>query len=111
MSSLFHPPRESPLVRRTVDLLYPILMPLHNRVVRVVIAPEEWERLEALRDHRALLLPNHPSETEPVVMGWIARRLSEPFNYVATHEIFTGYQGWLVRRIGAFSILRGRPDR
>jgi hypothetical protein len=44
-------------------------------------------------------------------MAWLARRLGQPFYYVATHEIFHGFRGWLVRRVGAFSVLRGRPDR
>jgi 1-acyl-sn-glycerol-3-phosphate acyltransferase len=86
-------------------------MPLRERVVRVQLDAKEWQWLEGLQDHRALLLPNHPSETEPLVMGWLARRLRQPFYYVATHELFYGWQGWFIRHIGAFSILRKRPDR
>jgi 1-acyl-sn-glycerol-3-phosphate acyltransferase len=111
MAHPFHPPCENSLVIYIVNLLFPVLMPLRERVVRVCIEPKEWQWLEGLRDHRALLLANHPSETEPVITGWLARKLGQPFNYVATHELFHGPTGWLIRCMGAFSILRGRPDR
>jgi 1-acyl-sn-glycerol-3-phosphate acyltransferase len=78
--------------------------------VQVRIDAKDWQWLEGLRDHRALLLPNHPTETEPLVMAWLARRLGQPFYYVATHELYRGPKGWFIRRIGAFSILRKRPD-
>jgi 1-acyl-sn-glycerol-3-phosphate acyltransferase len=107
----FQPPKESRPVRGAVGRIYPALLAAHDRVVGIRLAPEDWHRLQAVRGGRALLLPNHPSETEPSVMAGLARRLGEPFCYMATHEIFRGPGGWLVRRMGAFSVRRGWPDR
>jgi 1-acyl-sn-glycerol-3-phosphate acyltransferase len=92
------------------DLLLPVLLPLCERVRRVSVRHEEWRWIEELRDHRALLLPNHPSETDPILMAWLARRLGQPFDCVATHELFRGLRGWVVRRTNAFSVLFSRPD-
>ncbi len=107
----FQPPRENRAVIALVNLCFPVFLPVHDAVVRVSIDEREWERLAALRGGRALLLPNHPSETEPVIMGWLARKLGEPFNYLATHEMFEGVRGWVCNRMGAFTIRRGWPDR
>jgi 1-acyl-sn-glycerol-3-phosphate acyltransferase len=111
MAYRFQPPRESLFLIRVVNLCYPALLALRERIVRIAIEPSDWRRLEELRCSRALLLPNHPSETEPCVMAGIARRLGQPFNYMATDEIFQGAGGWLINRMGAFSIRRGWPDR
>jgi 1-acyl-sn-glycerol-3-phosphate acyltransferase len=111
MAYRFQPPRESLFLIRTVNLFYPALLALRERIVRISIEPSDWRWLEELRHSRALLLPNHPSETEPCVMAGIARRLGQPFNYVATDEIFQGITGWFINRMGAFTIRRGWPDR
>jgi 1-acyl-sn-glycerol-3-phosphate acyltransferase len=107
----FQPPRENRTIIRAVNLLYPAFLAVRERIVRISIEPSEWRWLEELRYSRALLLPNHPSETEPSIMAGIARRLRQPFNYVATDEIFRGSTGWLINRMGAFTIRRGWPDR
>ena len=111
MASKFHPPKDSKLVRGAVNLFYPAILSLLARIERVTVEPDEWRWLEQLRDHRALILPNHPTVYEPLVVGFLSRKLGRPFNYVATHEMFQGVRGWLVQRCGAYSILRGRPDR
>jgi 1-acyl-sn-glycerol-3-phosphate acyltransferase len=111
MAYQFQPPRENLLVIRTMNLLYPALLAARERILRVSIDPSDWRRIEELRGSRALLLPNHPSTAEPCVMAEIARRLGQPLNYVATNEIFCGAAGWLITRMGAFSIRRGWPDR
>ena len=107
----FRPPLPNPLVRAGVNLLYPLVLGARERVCRLVIAPQDRARLEGLRGRRALLLPNHPSETEPSVLVGIAREMGEGFFYAATHELFRGFDGWVVQRMGAFSIRRGWPDR
>jgi len=106
----FRPPRPNRLVIALVNTLLPLLLRARERVVRVVVEPDGWRLLRELRGRPALLVLNHPSETEPSVMTWLARALGEPFFYLATHEIFAGPVGWLVQRMGAFSVVRGRPD-
>jgi len=111
MAYRFQPPQENLLVQTVVNGLYPPLLRIRENVGRIMVDPQEGAFLEELRGRRALILPNHPSETEPSVLVGLARRLGEPFCYVATHEIFHGFDGWLLPQMGAFSIRRGRPDR
>lgn len=106
----FHPPRHDPLVIPLINLFYFPIARLRDHVTRVSAPAEDWGRIEALRGHGAILTPNHPSLTEPVVMGWVARQLHQPLFYVATHELFSGREGWFAQRVGAFSIIRGRAD-
>ncbi len=107
----FQPPRMSRTIWKTVNLLYPAVLALHDRVVRLTVEDGDWQHLQKLQGRRALLLPNHPSETEPSVLVGVSRRLGEPFHYVATHEIFQGFSGWILPKMGAFSLRRGWPDR
>lgn len=105
----FSPPIASPAVSGLVRALAPLVLRLRDQLVRVEFSG--LERLAALRGQRALLLPNHPSETEPPVMALLARQLGEPFFFLATHELFQGFDGWIAQRMGAFSVRRGWPDR
>ncbi len=110
MAYRYQAPRESAHVWRVANLLLPLFLRLHEQVSHVSVDPEDWARLAPLRHGRALLIANHPSETEPVIMAWLSRKLGRPFNYVATHELFHGFRGWLASRMGAFSVRRGWPD-
>jgi 1-acyl-sn-glycerol-3-phosphate acyltransferase len=107
---VFHPPRHVGWALALAN----ILVPLHRRfivgVVRVEIAPEDLARLAALKEQRVILTPNHPS-FEPTILHWVSRRLSKPFAWMAAREVFEAwYMGWLIRRLGAFSVDRGAHD-
>src|SRR5205814_6982643 len=71
----------------------------------------DFARLAALRAHRAILCPNHPTETDPIVLFWLARMLRQHFNYVATRETLDGLRGRLLNQVGVYSVIRGFPDR
>lgn len=109
MAYRFRPPIESPFLRVLINAIAPLVLRQRNQVVRVDVSGVET--LAALRGQRALLLPNHPSETEPSVMALVARQLDARFYFLATHELFTGFDGWIAQRMGAFSVRRGWPDR
>jgi hypothetical protein len=82
-----------------------------RRIVRVHVPETDWPRLESLRQGRAILSPNHPTTNDPLIAFFLSRRLGEPFNYIACRENFRGPFGWLIQRLGAYSVLRGLPDR
>ena len=106
----FYPHRFSPALWHTVNLAYPLALRVNDRVTRITLSDADWAKLKQLRGRPALLLPNHPSATEPSVLAGVSRQLSEPFRYVATHEIFNGWRGWVIQRMGTFSIRRGYAD-
>ncbi len=106
----FHAHRFSPATWRTVNFVFPLMLRFNDHVTRIVMSDDDKEKLRASRGRPTLLLPNHPSTTEPSILAGMSRELSDPFRYVATHEIFEGWKGSLIRRMGTFSIRRGYPD-
>jgi len=70
--------------------------------------------LEMLRGKRAILCPNHSSGHDPGFVYFLEHRLDERFCFVAAREIFDwwhGMLGWLIQRLGAFSVKRSTADR
>jgi hypothetical protein len=83
-------------------------------VIAVECAEEDRERLEALRGERVLLTPNHPTALDPAIIYHVAKLTNQVFYYLCAREVFDqwwGLWGWLIRRCGAYSIVRGSVDR
>ena len=106
----FRPPKDNALLIRLVFLTLPLIMRA-QRVVSVQIPDEDWSRLDPLRKTRLILSANHPTGTDPLIAMELARRLGQHFNFVAAVENFDGLRGWIIQRLGAYSIARGLPDR
>jgi 1-acyl-sn-glycerol-3-phosphate acyltransferase len=105
-------PLINPLVVATMWGLFPFLLRWGQLSVR--IDPDSLARLKQYKGKRMLLLPNHPTGEEPVVLFEIFRWLREVAHYVAAREVFDwehGFRGWVLRRVGAYSIIRGTADR
>lgn len=111
MNTDFRPPKTNPLVVGAVYPCLPAIMRFARRVVGVEVDGADWERLAALREQRFVLTPNHPSSSDPLIALWVAWRLRRPFNYMACRELFRGGYGWVLQRLGAYSVLRGELDR
>lgn len=108
---MFVPPRHHAGLFWFARTFVPRLGRLFGNVHGVTVAPEDLERLRALREHRAILSPNHPTETDPIVMFWLSGLVGERFNFLSTRETLEGPRGWCLNRIGAYSVIRGYPDR
>ncbi|MFN3653104.1 MAG: 1-acyl-sn-glycerol-3-phosphate acyltransferase [Armatimonadota bacterium] len=108
---MFVPPRHHAGIHWFARTFVPHLGRLFGNVHRLHAAPGDLARLEVLRSHRAILSPNHPTETDPIVVFWLARNLGLRFHYLATRETLEGPRGWLLNRIGVYSVIRGFPDR
>jgi 1-acyl-sn-glycerol-3-phosphate acyltransferase len=108
---MFVPPRGHPLVMRVANTFFPALAHAFGNIRDVQVPDEDFARLEALRPSRAILSPNHPTGNDPFVPFWLSRRLGEPFNYLAAREVLDGAKGWLMNRVGCYSVIRGVADR
>ena len=85
-----------------------------RHVVKVECPEADLDRLRSLRDERVMLIPNHPTATEPIVMYYLTRLVKQRFHFVCAREVFDmahGLWGWVIRRLGAYSIVRGTSDR
>jgi 1-acyl-sn-glycerol-3-phosphate acyltransferase len=63
--------------------------------------------------HGILLTPNHSRDSDPLVLGELARCVGRPFYFMASWHVFMQgtFMAWLLRRCGAFSIYREGMDR
>lgn len=110
----FFSPKMNPLVLGVVRVLMPGLLKYLYGGLSVHIEPSELEKLRPYRGQRMLLLPNHPTGEEPAVLFRLSQYLKEAFYYVAARELFDcerGFRGWVMRRIGTYSVIRGATDR
>jgi 1-acyl-sn-glycerol-3-phosphate acyltransferase len=61
-----------------------------------------------------LVAPNHSHDSDPHVMMEVGRRAHRPFAFMAAWQIFRthwGLDGWVLQRMGAFSVDREGCDR
>jgi 1-acyl-sn-glycerol-3-phosphate acyltransferase len=110
----FLSPIINPLVVGAIRLLMPTLRRTLFGGISISIAADDLAKLRQYKGQRMLLLPNHPTGEEPVVLFDIATALDEVFNFVAAREVFDwehGFRGWLLRRVGVYSVIRGAADR
>lgn len=82
--------------------------------VQLKIEKGALERFEKLKGKRTMICPNHSNRHDPQTMFFFGQAVGECFNYVAAREVFEwdgGMNGWWLQRIGAYSVVRGAPDR
>lgn len=109
----FKPPKPNRVIRALANACVSYALRWRS-VVDVQTRAEDLERLSALRNERVVLTPNHPTNTEPAVVFTLGDRANLDFHYVACREAFDcagGLWGWLIQRLGAYSIVRGALDR
>jgi hypothetical protein len=83
-------------------------------VVGIDYDKEGLQRLRELAEHTVLLTPNHPTTTEPMLTFLLSCTVGQFFYYLTAREVFEqmgGVQGWVIQRLGSYSIVRGAIDR
>ncbi len=70
-------------------------------------------RQSILSKHRIILAPNHSRRSDPMLVALLAKSVRQPFHYLTNWHAFleSKMQGWLIRRLGGFSIYREGLDR
>jgi len=83
------------------------------KVADVEISDDDLATLRSLLGKRCLLLPSHSGGFEPYVVLYLTKLLNTDCNYLAAMEAFeqSPFMGWVMPRLGAYSIIRGAPDR
>jgi 1-acyl-sn-glycerol-3-phosphate acyltransferase len=63
--------------------------------------------------HGILLASNHPRPCDPLVLGQLSRVVRRPFFSMASWHLFMngGWEGWLMHKLGGFSVFREGVDR
>jgi 1-acyl-sn-glycerol-3-phosphate acyltransferase len=104
-----------PIRRSSIVWLAQKLLPWVARLVMkvdLVVTAYSLAKLQGLKGKPYLVLCNHPTFHDPMVMFLLSGRLKVPFYYLAAYEQFQApVQRWLYQRLGAYSIRRGLADR
>jgi Acyltransferase len=79
--------------------------------LELVVSADPLVPLAVLQEKPCLLLCNHSTFQDEIVLFLLSARLGKPFYYLAAHERFQGIQGWFYQQIGAYSVRRGLADR
>jgi 1-acyl-sn-glycerol-3-phosphate acyltransferase len=93
--------------------LIPLRLRTKMSVVRWHFEGSEHLR-QSLRDGAGILLtPNHCRWPDPLVMGVLGIAINEYFYYLVSHHLFkrSRVMGWVINRIGGYSVLREGSDR
>jgi hypothetical protein len=107
----FYPPKRNPYLIWLAQKVMPWVARLMLQV-DLVISPESLALLRRLKGKPYLILCNHPTFHDPMVMFLLSARLGVPFCYLAAYEQFQDQvQRWIYQRLGAYSIRRGLADR
>jgi hypothetical protein len=109
----FWPPRPHGVWRR---LLSPVRkFYLRNFYAVPEVSVEGLHHLDSIREGDGVLLtPNHSHDSDPHVMMELAHRLGRQFYFMAAWQIFKGHKGidgFVLQRMGAFSVDREGCDR
>lgn len=110
----FWPPRPSPFWRVALEPWRRWYLGRYYGIAEVVV-----ERPEACLDGISpgdgiLIAPNHSHDSDPHVMMEVGRRMRRQLHFMAAWQIFRphwGLDGWVLQRMGAFSVDREGCDR
>ncbi len=110
----FCPPLRDPLLEWLLKRALPWIFSKGLNGFSVSVSPASLVILNRIKGERCLLLPNHPSQWDPWVLFELSKRLHESFYYVSAREVFDwhrGLQGFLLQRMGVYSVVRGASDK
>jgi hypothetical protein len=109
----FWPPRPNGIWRKLLTPVRKFFLKRFYAVSEVHLSGTE--HLAAIKpDDGVLLTPNHSHDADPHVMIDVGRQLDNPFYFMAAWQIFKGHKGvdgFVLQRMGAFSVDREGCDR
>jgi 1-acyl-sn-glycerol-3-phosphate acyltransferase len=107
---LFYPPLPNSFLINFAQFITPVA----TRYIfqfELHVDRESIETIQKLSDRRLLLLPNHPTFQDPIVMFALSGKLKQQFYYLSAYELFQGVMTGIFQRLGVYSIRRGLVDR
>lgn len=110
----FRPPKDSKFIISILKALTPIILKVGLGEPTIKVSKDDIEKFKKLKGKRALVCPNHSNRRDPEVMFAFSKEVQEDFNFIAAREVFDwrhGLNGWLLQKIGTYSVVRGAVDR
>ncbi len=110
MKPNFYPPRLNPFLVHLAQFIVPCVVRWFFQF-ELVVSRDCLEKIGSLKNQRLLLLPNHPTFQDPIVMFALSAKLGQAFYYLAAYELFNGSLNSIYQGLGIYSIRRGLVDR
>jgi 1-acyl-sn-glycerol-3-phosphate acyltransferase len=110
----FWPPRPSRFWANTLTPFRYWYLRRYYRVSQVLMDGAENFKQRFAPGDAVLIAPNHSHDSDPHVMMEVGRRLDRRLYFMAAWQIFRthrGIDGWVLQRMGAFSVDREGCDR
>lgn len=110
----FWPPRPSRFWNAALEPWRYWYLRRYYKIAEVAIDQPESFGQEFAPGDGVLLAPNHSHDSDPHVMMQVGRRLGRQLHFMAAWQIFRphwGLDGWILQRMGAFSVDREGCDR
>jgi len=112
----FVPPRPNNLIiglGRIVNRFFGLKCRNHRLKEINIDGLKEFQKIAKEKDARFIILPNHPTHSDPQVINEICRRMNEKPSFMAAYDVFarSKFVSWIMQRIGAFSVDREGSDR
>jgi 1-acyl-sn-glycerol-3-phosphate acyltransferase len=110
----FRPPEDNALVIGLMRLFMPQVLKYRCHDARVAVEGDGIARFKQLAGSHTLICPNHSFRHDPEVMFYFSNLVGEVFNFIAAREVFdyhNGFNGWLLQKLGVYSVVRGAADR
>lgn len=112
MALKFYPAKHNSFILAIAKLGNALDLFWHNRVA---IEPESLSILTAIPENAGIILvANHSDENDIKLCIDLARRSNRHFTFMINAEAFEewhGFAGWLLQRLGGFSVERGCTDQ
>lgn len=109
-SRQFYPPQLNPTFVWILQKIAPWLARLTYRL-DLIVSADPAVQLTSLKQKPCILLCNHPSFDDSIVLFLFSAYLEESFYYMTAYEQFLGRYGWIYQHLGAYSVQRGLADR
>jgi len=109
----FIPPGDGRFWPTVVPYILPFYLRKAARIESVDFIGLEFLRDSLAKGSRIILAPNHPRTTDPMLLSLLSKEVGQLFHYLTNWHAFleNKAQGWLMHRMGCFSICREGADR
>ncbi|MCC0176125.1 1-acyl-sn-glycerol-3-phosphate acyltransferase [Waterburya agarophytonicola K14] len=106
----FLPPKQNALLTRLIQSIFYLVMYFVYQI-KLEVSDRDIALLKEIDNQRVVYLPNHSNLDDGLVMFLLSARLGQLLHYIVAYEAFSGFVGWLMQAVGAYSIRRGMGDR
>lgn len=110
----FKAPQDNPFVIGLCKFFLPQILRYRCHDLEVKVTGDGLARFKQLAGKHVMICPNHSYRHDPEVMFAFGVQAGEHFNFVAAREVFdynNGFNGWLLQKMGVYSVVRGAADR